>query len=106
VSLPLILRSEAEADVAAACDQLDVVRAGLGRMFVVRLRDVLERLEAIPELHGFAWQDVRAVRLKQFQHVVYYVVFADRIEVLAILHGARDASSWQSRAPQTKKARE
>ena len=75
-------------------------------MVVARLRDVLERLKAIPELHGFAWQDVLAVRLKQFQHVVYDVVFADRIEVLAVLHGARDASSWQSRALQAKKARE
>ena len=51
-------------------------------MVVARLRDVLERLKARPELHGFAWQDVLAVRLKQFQHVVYDVVFADRIEVL------------------------
>jgi plasmid stabilization system protein ParE len=43
------------------------------------------------------WQDVRAARLRKFRHVVYYVAFADRVEVLAVLHGSRDPSAWQSR---------
>ncbi len=46
----------------------------------------------MPELYGAVWQDVRAARLKKFRHVDYYVAFADRIEVLAVLHGSRDAS--------------
>ena len=98
MSIPLILRPEAVADAEAARDQLHAARAGLGLQFVARLRDVLERIEAMPELYGVTWHDVRAVRLKQFRHVVYYVVFADRVEVLAVLHGARDSSVWQSRA--------
>jgi toxin ParE1/3/4 len=51
----------------------------------------------MPEMYGLVWQDVRAARLRKFRHLVYYVVFADRVEVLAVLHGARDASAWQSR---------
>lgn len=98
MSLPLILRPDAAADAEAARNQLDAVRAGLGRQFIFRLREVLERIEANPELHGITWQDVRAARLKQFRHVVYYVVFVDRVEVLAVLHGARDSAAWQSRA--------
>jgi hypothetical protein len=43
-------------------------------------------------------QDVRAVRLRRFPFVVYYVVLADRAEVLAVMHGSRDESAWQSRA--------
>jgi plasmid stabilization system protein ParE len=35
--------------------------------------------------------------VKQFRYVVYYVVFGDRVEVIAVLHGARDPSVWQSR---------
>jgi plasmid stabilization system protein ParE len=58
----------------------------------------LERLEATPELYGVVWQDVRAARLRRFQYVVYYVVHSDRVEVLAILHGSRNPSVWQSRA--------
>ncbi len=94
---PVILRPAAEADVRGIHADLEAVRAGLGAKFAARLRAALERIEAMPERHGLVWQDVRAVRLRQFRYVVYYVVMADRVEVLAVLHGARDASSWQSR---------
>jgi plasmid stabilization system protein ParE len=48
---------------------------------------------AAPEV----WQDLCAARLKQFRYLVYFILPADRVEVLAVLHGARDPSSWQSR---------
>jgi plasmid stabilization system protein ParE len=97
VSLPVILRHEAEVDVQEARDQLETVRIGLGSQVLARVREVLARIEKMPELHGKVWQDVRAARLKQFRYIVYFIVLADRVEVLAVLHGARDPSSWQSR---------
>jgi plasmid stabilization system protein ParE len=95
---PLLLSPAAERDVAGAFDAFERIQAGLGRRFTARLREVLQRIEALPELFPRIWHDVRAVRLKTFRYVVYYVVLADRVEVLAVLHGARDASAWQSRA--------
>ena len=97
MSLPVILRHEAEADVQEARDQLEAVRVGLGTQVLARVREVLARIENMPELHGKVWQDVRGARLKQFRYIVYFIVLADRVEVLAVLHGARDPSSWQSR---------
>ena len=97
MSLPVILRHEAEVDVQEARDQLEAVRVGLGNQVLARVREVLARIEKMPELHGKVWQDVRAARLKQFRYIVYFIVLADRVEVLAVLHGARDPSSWQSR---------
>jgi len=97
VSLPVILRHEAEVDVQEARDQLEAVRVGLGTQVLARVREVLARIEKLPELHGKVWQDVRAARLKQFRYIVYFIVLVDRVEVLAVLHGARDPSSWQSR---------
>jgi toxin ParE1/3/4 len=97
VSLPVILRHEAEVDVQEARDQLEAVRVGLGTQVLTRVGEVLARIEKMPELHGKVWQDVRAARLKQFRYIVYFIVLADRVEVLAVLHGARDPSSWQSR---------
>jgi plasmid stabilization system protein ParE len=97
MSLPVILRPAADADIQATHDELEQCRAGLGVRFVDRVREVLERIEAMPEMYGRVWQDVRAARLKKFRLVVYYVVFGDRVEVLAVLHGSRDASAWQSR---------
>ena len=97
MSLPVILRHEAEVDVQEARDQLEAVRVGLGTQVLARVREVLARIEKMPELHGKVWQDVRAARLKQFRYIVYFIVLADRVEVLAVLHGARDPSFWQSR---------
>jgi plasmid stabilization system protein ParE len=97
MSLPVILRPEAEADIQATFDELEQAQAGLGSRFVTRVREVLEQIESMPELYGVVWQDVRAARLKKFRHVVYFVVFADRVEILAVLHGSRDSSAWQSR---------
>ena len=97
MSLPVFLRHEAEVDVQEARDQLEALRDGLGTQVLARVREVLARIEKMPELYGKVWQDVRAARLKQVRYIVYFIVLADRVEVLAVLHGARDPSSWQSR---------
>ncbi len=97
MSLPVILRQEAEVDIQEARDQLEAVRVGLGSQVLSRVREVLTRIEKMPELHGKVWEDVRAARLKQFRYVVYFIVLADRGEVLAVLHSARDSAAWQSR---------
>ena len=51
----------------------------------------------MPEIHGIVWRNVRAARLRRFTYVVYYCVHADRLEVLAVVQGNRDAAVWQSR---------
>lgn len=94
---PVIVRPAAEADLQTTYHEMVLIQPKLGRRFITRVREVLERIELMPELYAVVWHDVRAVRLKTFRHVVYYVVFTDRVEVLAILHGARDASTWKSR---------
>ena len=97
MSLPVILRHEAAVVIQEARDELEAVRVGLGNQALARVREVLARIEKMPELHGKVWEDVRAARLKQFRYIVYFIVLADRVEVLAVLHSARDPFSWQSR---------
>ena len=93
----VILRLRAEMDVEDIHEELERRSTGLGRQFLARLREVLERIESLPEMYGVVWQDVRAARLRRFPFVVYYVGLADRAEVLAVMHGSRDESAWQSR---------
>jgi toxin ParE1/3/4 len=71
MTLPVILRPAADADIQAIHDDLEQCRAGLGDRFVARVREVLERLESMPEMYGLVWQDVRAARLRKFRHLVY-----------------------------------
>ena len=97
MSLPVFLRPPAEDDIRETRVELEAIRSGLGERFVARVREVLERLEWMPEMYGVIWQDVRAARLRKFRHVVYYTVLAERVEVLAVLHGARDDLAWRAR---------
>ena len=98
MSLPVIVRPAAETDIREIYSYLQSVRIGLGDQFSARLREVLDRVETNPGSCGVVWEDVRAVRIRKFQYVVYYVEFADRVEVLAVLHGSRHESAWRSRS--------
>lgn len=100
MNLPVVLQTAASLDAAAAREFYESKRLGLGFEFVDRLREVIERISIMPELHGSVWPNVRAARLRQFMHVVYYRIHVDRIEVVAILHGSQDDDAWQSRIAQ------
>jgi plasmid stabilization system protein ParE len=98
MSLPVVLRPLANADIQQSHAQLEAQAPGLGDRFLDRLQETLDRIEAMPELYSEVWMSVRAARLRSFRHVVYYVVLADRVEVIAVIHGSRNSSAWQSRA--------
>jgi plasmid stabilization system protein ParE len=95
MSVPLILRSEAEEDLREIYAYLNPI--GQAQKFVDILRSTLDRIESFPQLYGFVWQGGRAVRLKKFMYVLYYVVQDDYVEVLAVIHGSRHESAWKSR---------
>jgi toxin ParE1/3/4 len=97
MSLPALFRYEARDDIQTAFEYYEAIRPGLGKKFLGHLYDALERIELLPELHGIVWRSVRAAPLKKFRYVVYYEVIADRVEVIAVMHGARHASAWQKR---------
>jgi plasmid stabilization system protein ParE len=98
MSLPVVLRPEASQDVEEARDDYETQQAGLGQTFLDRLNETLGWIGAMPEMYGVVWRNLRAARLRQFTYVVYYRVHADRVEVLAVMHGSRRASAWRSRA--------
>lgn len=95
---PVIVRPEAKQDVQEIRDYLKQQREGATVKFDSRLVAVLTGIAAMPFLHGKVWRKVRAVRVGGFRYVVYYVVFRDRIDVIAVMHGARRAAAWMSRA--------
>lgn len=97
MSLPVSLRPLANADVQQIRDDCDAYSPGLGDKFLDRLQELLDRIEAMPELYAVVWQRVRAARLRSFRHVVYYIVHLDRVDVIAVIHGSRHLSAGQLR---------
>jgi plasmid stabilization system protein ParE len=97
MSLPILLRPEALADLLEARDWYEQQRAGLGEAFAEAVDQILARIEMMPELYGVVFRKVRQGKLRRFPYVLYYRVLADWIEVIAILHGGRDPRVWQDR---------
>ena len=96
--LPVKLTDEALLDLQQAHDWYNSRRAGLGITFVLRTKTKLLSLGNAPEAYALIWHNVRATTIKRFPYIVYYRIQSDHVEVLAILHGSRDASEWQRRA--------
>lgn len=97
MSRPVIVRPEADRDVLESRDWYEERLEGLGFRFASHDATAIERLGELPELFGEVGPGVRAAPVKRFKHIVYYRVLPDRLDVLAVLHSARDPSEWQKR---------
>jgi toxin ParE1/3/4 len=98
MSFPLIIRPEAEQDLAEGRDWYEGQRAGLGGDFLRHAEDVFERLRDTPTLYAEVYRGVRRCKLKRFPYVVYYRLRGDQVEVLGVIHASRHPRVWQSRA--------
>ncbi len=98
MSLPIVLRAEAEAEFDEAFDFYDGRRAGLGADFAAEVQRVLDRLAANPLIHQVVFADIRKAVVRRFPYCVFYRPHADRVEVIAVFHTSRDPTIWQGRA--------
>jgi plasmid stabilization system protein ParE len=94
----MIIRPEAEADLANARDWYERQRAGLGAEFLLCVEEVLERIGRTPEMYMVVYHDVRRALTRRFPYAVYYRIAGNDVVVLGILHTRRDPREWQSRA--------
>lgn len=75
----MIIRPEAEADLADARGWYEAQRAGLGDEFLECVGEALRTIEMMPKLHWTVHRDVRRAPTRRFPFAVYYRVEADRI---------------------------
>ena len=67
----MIIRPEAEADLATARDWYERQHAGLGAEFLLCVEEVLERIGRTPEMYRVVHHDIRRVLTRQFPYAVY-----------------------------------
>jgi len=95
--LAAVFRPEAEADVLQTYFWYEQQQVGLGETFAEAVDELISRIEAMPQMYAVVLSEVRRAKLKTFPHLLYYRVFPNRIEVIAVLHGSRDPSIWRDR---------
>jgi plasmid stabilization system protein ParE len=93
----LLVKSDAEQDVADAADYYDQRQTGLGDQFLAAVRDTLATLKSNPFVSAKVYREVRQTSVPRFPFVVSYFIAGDRIVVIAVLHGRRDPRGWKSR---------
>ncbi|MFO0808845.1 MAG: type II toxin-antitoxin system RelE/ParE family toxin [Gemmataceae bacterium] len=97
MSLPIVLRDEAQAEFDEAFDWYDAQRAGLGAVFVAEVQKVFDRIAANPLIHQAVFADIRKGVVRRFPYCVFYRPHPNRVEVIAVFHTSRDPAIWQGR---------
>ncbi len=93
----LIIRPDAEADIADAQAWYDRQRTGLGDEFLLCLEETLDRLQRLPEAGEPLGNNARRSLVHRFPYAVYYRVGDDHIAVLGVFHNRRDPRRWRAR---------
>ena len=97
MSLPVVLRDEAQAEFDDAFDYYEGQQPGLGVDFMVRVQQVFDRISANPRMHRVVLGDIRKAIVTRFPYCVFYRPDPGRVEVIAVFHTSRDPAIWQGR---------
>ena len=98
MSLPVIIRPEAEKDIAEASGWYEGQRAGLGNDFLLGVEEARDCIGAMPRLYAIAHRGLRACPIPRFPYILYYRIRKKQLVVVAVVRGGRDPSVWKGRA--------
>lgn len=93
----LFIRREARSDLEDAFDWYEARGAGLGHEFLRAVRVQLAAIKLSPDRFPVVADDIRKAVLRRFPYTIYFVILRRQISVIAVLHGRRHPSRWQSR---------
>ena len=97
MKLPLIVRPEAERDLAEAHDWYESQVTGLGSEFLLAIDAALSSIQRMPELYHVVYKNLRRALIRRFPYGIFYLLEEAKIVVIAVMHARRDPETWRSR---------
>ena len=97
MSLDLVLRPEAEAEMAEAFAWYEGRLPGLGADFLVAADAVFRNIQRNPLQYPEIHRGVRRALLRRFPYQVLFIVGDRCVAVLAVFHAKRNPRRWQER---------
>ncbi len=94
----LIVRPDAEADIAAGYDWYEQQREGLGQEFLEEISDAVAAIESEPLRFPVTFRGLRRALVRRFPYGIFFVIRGDTIIVVAAAHLARDPRRIHRRA--------
>jgi toxin ParE1/3/4 len=95
----LIIRPEAEADMAKAVVWYEDRERGLGLGLLSEFRAAIERVLQRPEAFTRVREQpaIHRILVRRFPYRIFYILTPDTVVVFAILHAARHEELWRNR---------
>ncbi len=93
----MFIRKAAREDIGEAFRWYESRSQGLGHEFVHAVRVAFGAIERAPDQFALVVDDIRRARLRRFPYLIYFVVLARHVSVIAVIHGRRHPRRWQSR---------
>lgn len=90
MSVPVVTRPAAAAEIEAAYRWYEKERAGLGSEFLEAVDGLLRVIAEDPERFPLAHKDVRRALLQRFPYSIFYRIVSSQIVVIACFHGKRN----------------
>jgi toxin ParE1/3/4 len=97
MTLSLIISPAAEIDIGKAIEWYDALDSRLSGEFRRVLHDTLQRIADNPDAYVIVTRGLRRALLRHFPHGVYYRKDRQAIQVVGVLHTARDPRVWLAR---------
>ena len=95
---PVIVRSEAEADLSEAYQWYEQQVRGLGSEFLLCVDAVMASIERNPQLHPVVHRGViRRAFTRRFPYGVFFVEGERSVSVIAVAHVKRNPRFWKDR---------
>lgn len=97
MTLELIIRPEAEEEMAEAYDWYERLVDGLGAEFLLNVDATMNAILRNPQQFSVVYKNLRRALTRRFPYQVLFVVEDSRIIVIAVFHGKRNPKRWQER---------
>lgn len=97
---PVILHSEAIAELDGAVSYYEDQQVGLGLDFLVEVEQAISKLQQNPNLAAaYKIPGLRRYVMQRFPFLIFYTEFEEYLWVVAIAHAKRKPDYWRSRQP-------
>ena len=91
------LTAIAQSDIRSAKRYYESQRPGLGKKFLDRVWERIERILAHPRAARIVEADFRKAKISKFQFYLYYYIDGDAIVIFTVLHERRHPDFWKKR---------
>ncbi len=93
----LIIRPEAEAELAEAFNWYEDQVSGLGPDYLHAVEASLYGIARNPESYPVVYRNVHRCLIRRFPYAIFYLVKPERIVVLSVFHVRRNPEHWKNR---------